>query len=155
MRYSGLTVVLIGICVLCMMACSSSRTATSTSSHDRVAAYEARDSSQVTVYSLQDTLREVTVITVKENERGDTIRMTMVTERDRLRDRSHHDMATYKTEVRVDTVYIEHRDSLKTLNRSDWTEKKGEETLLRGLRLILVIIVCLLVLVIVLKFRRF
>lgn len=107
------------------------------------------------MYSLQDTLREVTVITVKENERGDTIRMTMVTERDRLRDRSHHDMATYKTEVRVDTVYIEHRDSLKTLNRSDWTEKKGEETLLRGLRLILVIIVCLLVLVIVLKFRRF
>ena len=137
-----------------MTACGSSRTATSVSSRDRVATYETRDSSQVSVYCLQDTLREVTVITVRENEQGDTIRMTMVTERDRLRDRSRHDMATYRTEVRTDTVYIERRDSVKTPDRSDWTEKKGE-TLLCGLRSILVIIVCLIVLVIVLKFKRF
>ena len=136
------------------MACGTTRSSAVRDSRFTVQVSEARDSSQVTAYSLQDTLREVTVITVRENEQGDTVRITTVTERERLRDRSCHDMATYRTEVRVDTVYIERRDSVKTTNRSDWTEKKGE-ALLRGLRLILGIIVCLIVIVIVLKFRRF
>ena len=50
-------------------------------------------------------MKEVTAITVCENERGDTIRMTTVT--DRTRNRDAIAMQRTKVEARVDTVYIE------------------------------------------------
>jgi len=54
-------------------------------------------------------MKEVTALTVRENERGDTIRMTTVT--DRTRNRDAIAMLRTKVEARVDTVYIEKRDS--------------------------------------------
>ena len=61
---------------------------------------------------VHDTLREVTTITVRQNEAGDTVRMSVVTDRDRSRLR--YDVRSKKEVVRVvrDTVYIEKRDSL-------------------------------------------
>ena len=61
---------------------------------------------------VMDTVKEVTTITVDLNEAGDTVRVSTVT--DRLRGRSRDAIAVQKTktEVRVDTVIIEKRDSV-------------------------------------------
>lgn len=78
------------------------------------------------VVAIHDTLREVTTITVQLGQTGDTVRVAQVTERDRLRDRSAVRDKEEKLVVRVDTVYIERRDSsfVKTTNggedKSTW-----------------------------------
>ena len=61
---------------------------------------------------VHDTLREVTTITIRQNEAGDTVRMSVVTDRDRSRLR--YDVRSKKEVVRVerDTVYIERKDSV-------------------------------------------
>ena len=74
---------------------------------------------QLTAYSLQDTLREqvvvtvidtikeVTTITIRESETGDTLRMTTVTDRERVRSMSDVRSKKEDVYVRTDTVYIE------------------------------------------------
>lgn len=61
----------------------------------------------------RDTVTIRKTITIRENERGDTIRMNTVTDRERTR--SMYDVRRQKEEVRVyrDTVYIERRDSVQ------------------------------------------
>ena len=59
-----------------------------------------------------DTVKEVTMITVRENEAGDTVRLVQVTERERVRNRERAQEVVEKTVVRVDTVYVERRDSV-------------------------------------------
>ena len=89
-----------------MTGCVSSRKATS----ERL---------QLTAYSLQDTVREQVVVTVfdtititktitiRESETGDTLRVSTVTERDHVRDRSQLRVKSEKLKVETDTVYIE------------------------------------------------
>ena len=86
-------------------------------SRDRVATYEARDSFTAERVVVMDTVKEVTTITVDRNEAGDTVRVSTVT--DRLRGRSRDAIAVQrtKTEVRVDTIYIEKRDSVEIRSR--------------------------------------
>lgn len=95
-------------------------------SRDRVATYEQTDSvrEQVMV-AVHDTVMEVTTITVREAANGDTLRVSTVT--DRVRGRSRDAIATQrtKTEVRVDTVYIEKRDSIEIRSRPSGPLKKG------------------------------
>ena len=62
--------------------------------------------------AVRDTVVERTTVTIQTNEAGDTLFRCVVTDRERSRDWSRQDMATYKTEVRVDTVYIVKRDSV-------------------------------------------
>lgn len=59
-----------------------------------------------------DTVKEVTMITVRENEAGDTVRLVQVTERERVRSRERAQEVVEKVVVRVDTVYVERRDSV-------------------------------------------
>ena len=80
-------------------------------SRDRVATYDARDSFTAERVVVMDTVKEVTTITVDRNEAGDTIRMATVTDRLRARWRDAIAKQKTKTEVRVDTVFIERRDS--------------------------------------------
>ena len=63
---------------------------------------------------VHDTLREVTTITIRQNEAGDTVFRSEVTDRDRLRSKA--DVRSKKEVVRVerDTVYIEKRDSVSS-----------------------------------------
>lgn len=61
---------------------------------------------------VHDTLREVTTITVRQNEAGDTLKVTQITDRDRIRDRSQLRDKSEKLIVKTDTVYIEKRDSV-------------------------------------------
>ena len=64
------------------------------------------------VVAVHDTLREVTTITVQLGQTGDTVKVTQVTERDRLRDRKAVKDKEEKLVVHTDTVYIERKDSV-------------------------------------------
>ena len=61
---------------------------------------------------VHDTLREVTTITVDRNDKGDTLKVVQITDRDRLRDRSQLRDKSEKLIVKTDTVYIAVRDSV-------------------------------------------
>ena len=78
----------------------------------RVERLELRDSSLVERVEVHDTLREVTTITVDRNDRGDTLRQSIVTDRERIK--SAADVRSKTVDVRVvrDTVYVEKRDSV-------------------------------------------
>ena len=75
---------------------------------------EVRDSLRVeqVMMAVHDTLTITKTITIRENEQGDTVRMSVVTDRDHSRSRA--DVRSKKEEVRVvrDTVYVERRDSV-------------------------------------------
>ena len=64
------------------------------------------------VVAIRDTVREVTTITIRENEHGDTLRVTTVTDRERARERDRIKMQDVRVEVRTDTVFVERRDSV-------------------------------------------
>ena len=65
------------------------------------------------VVAVHDTVMETKTITITKNEDGDTTFTSIVTERDRLRDRSAVRDVREKLESRVDTVYIEYKDSVE------------------------------------------
>ena len=62
------------------------------------------------VVEQRDTLREVTTLTIMTNDKGDTLKVTQVTERDQLR--SRYDVKHWKEDVLAirDTVYVVTRD---------------------------------------------
>ena len=106
--------------------------------------------------AVHDTIRETTTITIRENERGDTLRVSTVT--DRERGRSRYDIATSrtKTEIRVDTVFIEKRDTIivKSEELRVKSDQSGKTTLNSTLRWVFWIIVSLTVLIVVIKLTR-
>ena len=63
---------------------------------------------------VHDTLCEVTTITVDRNDRGDTLKVVQITDRDRIRDRSQVRDKSEKLIVKTDTVYIAVRDSVSS-----------------------------------------
>lgn len=64
------------------------------------------------VVAVHDTVMETKTITITKNEAGDTTFTSIVTERDRVRDRAAVRDKEEKLIVRTDTVYIERRDSV-------------------------------------------
>ena len=63
-----------------------------------------REQVVVTVF---DTITITKTITIRESETGDTLRVSTVTERDHVRDRSQLRVKSEKLKVETDTVYIE------------------------------------------------
>lgn len=94
---------------------------------------------------VRDTLRETTVITVDRNETGDTLFMSVVTDRNRIQDRAAVRDKEEKVIVRTDTVYVEKRDSVfvSTTDRTNSTDAKKTSGLVSALRWIFWIIVAL------------
>ena len=139
--------------VLCVTACGSSRTVTRESS-DRVATYEARDSFTAERVVVMDTVKEVTTITVDRNEAGDTVFRSVVTDRTAARSRDAIAVQKTKTEVRVDTVIIEKRDSVfvKNTNLANPTNKASP--VVSSLKWIFAIIVAVLILILVVRLRK-
>ena len=80
----------------------------------------------------RDTLREVTTITVQTNERGDTIKVVQITDLTRARNRDTTSDTKEKTVTRIDTVYIERRDSVMVSTTSVTDQKEGFWTKLRS-----------------------
>ena len=105
-----------------------------------------RDSVMV---ELRDTLKEVTTVTVQLNETGDTVKVSTVTDRTRASDRSQLRDKSEKLIVRVDTVYVERRDSVLVKN----SNQARALPLLKILKLILWIVVGLIALTMVLRIR--
>ena len=110
MQYKLSTLALIGTLVLLLTSCSTQRSLR----------YDVRSQRSVTtrdtvreqvVVAVHDTVMETKTITITKNEHGDTTFTSMVTERDRLRNRSAVRDKEEKLVVRTDTVYLERRDS--------------------------------------------
>ncbi len=139
---------------LFVTSCVSSREATAEQREFKVKSSEFRDSSRVERLEVLDTLREVTTITIRENENGDTIMVKQVTERDRVKNRDRVTDNHERTVIRTDTVFIEKRDSVYVnTNLANPTNGKSGG-LVSVLRWIFWIIVALAGLVIIIKIRR-
>ena len=151
MRYSGLVTVLTVVTVLCgTNSCGSSRRVTSDVS-SRTS--EVRVDSVVvgTMEAARDSVVERTTVTVDRKENGDTVRVSIVTERDRVRDRAVVKESKEKVVVKTDTVYIENRDSVLVKN----TNVKGRDSpLLMNLKWVFWIILGLIALVILCRAKR-
>ena len=143
----------IGLTALIVSACSVSRS-TSVKSEVRSLKAEVTDSVSVeqVMVAVCDSITETTTITIRENELGDTIKVVQVTERDRVRDRSAIRDVREKVEVRIDTVYIEHRDSVYVSQNSQKTLKSASPVT-SALKWIFGIIVGLSALIIIVKLK--
>ena len=146
----------IALGALIVSACSSSRQAT-VRADSRLMVHgsetvEARDS---VVVAIRDTVREVTTIHIQTNEAGDTVKVTTVTDRLRSRDCDAIAMQKTKTEIRVDTVYVERRDSVMVQGSGFKVngEKARASPGVQTLKWVFWIIIGLIGLVIVMKIR--
>ena len=114
-----------------------------------------REQVVVTVF---DTITITKTITIRENEAGDTVRVSTVTERDHVRDRSQLRVKSEKLKVETDTVYVE-RDSLRLTAYSlpDVTQKSRKSQKLKpsgfvsALRWVFWILVAIIALVLLIR----
>ena len=123
----------------------------------RVESVESVEKVDSVIVESSDTVRETTTITVKTNEQGDTLMQSIVTDRYSSRDRSQLKVKSEKLRVETDTVYVIERDSV-LVERNTGTglanppERKSR--LVATLRWIFWILLALIVLIIILRFRR-
>ena len=106
----------IALVVLIASACSSSRTATSSKEQFRVEGSEFRDSVKVESVAVSDSVTITKTIMIRENEQGDTLRMTTVTDRTRIRDRERAKDVELKVVEKHDTVFVQKTDSVLVAN---------------------------------------
>ena len=116
---------------------------------------ETRDTvhEQVMV-AVYDTLMVTKTITIRENEAGDTIRMTTIMDRERVR--SMADVRSKKEESRVvvDSIYIERNDSIRTQNaRFTAREDSQSFSLVSVLKWVLAVMVVLSMLIVIARLK--
>ena len=115
---------------------------------------DSRDSvrfEQVLV-AVHDTLTITKTITIRENENGDTIRVNMVTDRERIRDRAAVKDVEEKVIVKMETVFVAVRDSVAvTTSASDPSASRASP--LSYLKWVFWIIVVLSALIIIVKLK--
>lgn len=139
------------------MSCSVSRQASSRY-EVRAAQMEVTETRDSVIIELRDMVRELTTITIRENEQGDTIKVVQITDRERARSRDRAALQEKKVEVRVDTVYIE-KEVEKTVAAAGpgvEIDKEGNVTktvnrLAQTLKWIFWVIVAVVVLIVVVK----
>lgn len=107
------SVAAIVLIALIASACSTRRLVTSSERVRERTGFSHRTNERDSVVE-HDTLVEMTTVTIRENERGETVRVSTVTDRERVRDRALSRDSRVK--IKVDTVYIERRDSTVVLN---------------------------------------
>ena len=147
----------IGLTALIASACSVSRSASVTSASTDLRITESRIDTvrEQVMVAVCDSITETTTITIRENEAGDTIKVVQVTERDRVRDRSAIRDVREKVEVRIDTVYIEHRDSVFVETpRQARGDKARASPVVSALRWVFWIIVAVIGLITVIKVSK-
>ena len=101
----------------------------------------------------RDTLIEVTMITIDRNEAGDTLKVVQVTDRTRARNRDRIAKQETKTIIKTDTVYVAVRDSTDVRNYGATESQSGGTALNRSLKWIFWIVVAVIVLIGIVKFR--
>ena len=154
MQYRGLIAVLIGISALCMTACRTSRKVeTNESTELRSSELRSSDVRDSVVIEHRDTLREVTTVTIDRNEAGDTLRLSKVTERDRIRDRAQVKEKERKVVVKTDTVFVAVRDSTDIRSYEPSEVRSRTSPVVSSLKCIFWIIIAVIVLTIILKLK--
>ena len=122
MRYNAWATVLIGLSALCLTACSVSRKALRSEVSSQTSSVTRDTVREEVVVAVHDTLREVTTIIIQQNEAGDTVKQSVVTDRYRGRNAEaakvdfplravELNLHDERLTVQRDTVYIEKRDS--------------------------------------------
>lgn len=115
--------------VLFLSGCVSSRRAVSSSEQRRVEGLELRAEWDSVTVEVHDTVMEVTTITIRENEQGDTIRVSTVTDRLRVKEREAFAKKEMKTEVVRDTVFIAKKDSIEIRSPTNNRQSALQDTL--------------------------
>ena len=142
----------IGLIALTGSACSSSRqVAREHNSELRVKNEELRVDRDSVFVEMRDTVKEVTTVTVQRGAAGDTVKVSSVTDRERMRSRDAIARQRTKVEVKRDTVFIEKRDSIEIRIRPGG--QSGGAGLHRTIKWIFWIIIGLTGLVIVVRIR--
>lgn len=138
--------------VPCVIGCGSTQNVQRTNVRDMKAeSMESVQNRDSVVIENTDTLCEVTTITIQTDEKGDTLRVSTVTDRTRARTRS--DIRRKREDVKVvrDTVYIEKRDSTRSevrgLRSDHHTSAFSIQTTLKWICLIIVSLTVLLIVV--------
>lgn len=109
----------------------------------------SRDSVVVAVH---DTMMETKTITITKNVDGDTLRLTQITDRTRASAMSDVRSKKEDVRVRVDTVYVERRDSSYVKNTNGTNSR--DSPVVSGLKWVFWIILGLIVLIVVIKFLK-
>lgn len=108
-----------------------------------------------------DTVKEITTVTVQQNEVGDTLRMITITDRTRASTRDRYHDVQEKILVKTDTVYVEKQsESAATVVAGSTTEvlpdgairQKG--VILKWIFFILLALVALIIALRIFVFRR-
>jgi hypothetical protein len=105
------------------------------------------------VVEVYDTLREVTTITIRENEKGDTLKLVQITDRTRATDRAAARDKEEKLIIRTDTIYVAVRDSVSSFKIQD-SGSKRTSPFVSSLKWIFWILVAATVLIVVLRIGR-
>lgn len=121
----------------------------SSSEQRRVESLELRAERDSVTVEVHDTIMEVTTITIRENEQGDTIRVSTVTDRLRVKEREAFAKKEMKTEVVRDTVFIAKKDSIEIRSPTNNRQSALQDTL----KWIFWIIVGLIGLTVILKIK--
>lgn len=139
---------------LCVSGCSTSREATVRSSAElRTTEVRTDTVREQVLVAVHDTIMEVTTITIRENEQGDTIRMNTVTGRERVRDRAAVKDKEEKVVVKTDTVFVAVRDSTFVKNTNGTNGTNRASPFANILKWIFAIVIGLIVLMIVFKVK--
>lgn len=139
-----------------MSACGSSRqAAVSRLAELRINESMEERSRESVVVAVHDTMMETKTITITKNVDGDTLRLTQITDRTRASAMSDVRSKKEDVRVRVDTVYVEKRDSsyVKNTNSTNDTNSRASP-FVSSLKWIFFIIVSLIVLIVVIKFLK-
>lgn len=135
----------IALVALIASACSVSRQAVNSATSSTV--QDSRDSVRVeqVMVAVHDTIVETTTIIVRENEQGDTLRLSKVTERDRIRDRAEVREQQERVVVQHDTVFVAVRDSTAVERHAESAEnaESWPSALARALKWVFWIIVAI------------
>lgn len=137
------------------MACSTSREVTRSNETTELRSSELRSSDlrDSVMVAVHDTIMETVTIVVRENEQGDTISHSVITDRLRLREMSDVRRMKEDVRMRVDTVFIEKRDSVSTTTNLANPKNKASP-FVTSLKWIFFIIIALIGLKICSFFRR-
>ena len=137
-----------------MTGCVSTRSVTAESSEFRVESLESVEKVDSVIVTVFDTITITKTITIRESETGDTLRMTTVTDRERIRSMS--DVRSKKADVvvKTDTVYVE-RDSVAVRNTNCTNPTNGSKSsrgsIVQGLKWVFWILVAVIVLILLIR----
>ena len=159
MRSSWLAIALTGMVALCVQSCSVQRQALRSEVSSQSSSVTRDTVREEVVVAVHDTLREVTTIIIRQNEAGDTVKQSVVTDRYRGRNAEaakvdfplravELNLHDERLTVQRDTVYIEKRDSVYVQNAGLTNPTNKKNTFVSSLKWIFWILIGLIGLIV-------